>query len=215
MSVDGLVPGRPPRIGAVLLAAGASRRFGVADKLMAPLAGKPLLRWAAEAVAGSSLAPIVVVTGPDPAPVAAALAGLPELRFVANPDAERGMGTSVAAGITALAGEPLDGAAIVPGDMPLLSPALIDTLVAAFGAEGGARIVYAAATDGAQRNPVLWPARHFGALTRLDGAAGGKALLAAHAAEGMAVPVAPDWRLADIDTRADLESAARRLADAG
>jgi molybdenum cofactor cytidylyltransferase len=215
MSVGRLVPGRLARIGAVLLAAGASRRFGAADKLTAPLAGKPLVRWSAEAVASSSLAPVVVVTGADPAPIAAALAGLSGLRFVANPDAERGMGTSVAAGIAALADEQLDGAAIVPGDMPLLSPALIDTLVAAFDAEAGARIVYAAATDGAQRNPVLWPARHFGALNRLDGAAGGKALLAAHAAEGKAVPVAPDWRLADIDTRADLENAARRLADAG
>jgi molybdenum cofactor cytidylyltransferase len=215
MSMALLAPGQAPtRVGAVLLAAGASRRFGAADKLLAPLAGKPLVRWTAEAVSGSSLAPVVVVTGPDPAPFAAALAGLTGLRFVPNPDAERGMGTSIAAGIAALGAEGLDGAAVVPGDMPLLSTALIDALAAAFRAVNGGRIVYAAAADGAQRNPVLWPARHFADLARLDGAGGGKAILAAHAAEGLAVPNMPEWRLADIDTPADLDDAARRLAEA-
>lgn len=33
---------------AVLLAAGQSRRFGVADKLLAPLEGRPLVRWSAD-----------------------------------------------------------------------------------------------------------------------------------------------------------------------
>jgi molybdenum cofactor cytidylyltransferase len=51
-------------IGAVLLAAGASQRFGPDKKLLANIRGKPLIRWVAEEIVDSG-AEAVVVTGCD------------------------------------------------------------------------------------------------------------------------------------------------------
>ena len=51
------------RIGAVLLAAGASTRFGTANKLLAEFGGAPMLRHVAEAIRDSGVHEIVVVTG--------------------------------------------------------------------------------------------------------------------------------------------------------
>jgi len=51
-------------IGAVLLAAGASQRFGVDNKLLADIGGKPLIRWVAEESVHSG-AEVIVVTGCD------------------------------------------------------------------------------------------------------------------------------------------------------
>ena len=52
-------------IGAVLLAAGASHRFGTENKLLANIGGKPLIRWVAEEITHSGAAEVVVVTGCD------------------------------------------------------------------------------------------------------------------------------------------------------
>ncbi|NDH46157.1 MAG: hypothetical protein EBY04_07300, partial [Actinobacteria bacterium] len=47
-----------------MLAAGGGSRFtGNHHKLLQPLAGKPVLRWALEAIADAGLSPIFVVTG--------------------------------------------------------------------------------------------------------------------------------------------------------
>ena len=104
---------------AVLLAAGASTRFGTANKLVAEIDGRPLVRAVADAVLGAGVAEVVVVTGADAALIERALQGLP-VRFVHNARWQDGMGSSIAAGVAALC-DTADAAFIVPGDMPLLT----------------------------------------------------------------------------------------------
>lgn len=188
-------------ITAILLAAGSSRRFGPANKLLAPLDGKPLIRHGAEVLCAAGFAEVIVVTGPDPERVAEALQGLP-MRIVHNDRHLEGMGTSVAAGIRAVA--PTSIAALIStGDMPRLSLDLIGKLIAAFTADPRAPIVFPCLPDGSQRNPVLWPRRLFAELSSLGGEQGAKPLLKAHAAEAVAVPADPDLFL-DIDTVEEL-----------
>ncbi len=67
-------PAALPRIGAVVLAAGLSSRMG-SNKLLAEIAGKPLVRRAVEAALASAADPVVVVTGNMAEAVTAALAG--------------------------------------------------------------------------------------------------------------------------------------------
>jgi 2-C-methyl-D-erythritol 4-phosphate cytidylyltransferase/2-C-methyl-D-erythritol 2,4-cyclodiphosphate synthase len=63
---------------AVVVAAGASRRMGGTDKLLADLGGRPVLRWALDAMAAApSVQGVVVVAGPERV---AALSELPWLR---------------------------------------------------------------------------------------------------------------------------------------
>ena len=198
------------KVAAVLLAAGSSTRFGADNKLLALLDGKPLIRHVGDALTRSRLQQIVVVTGPDPEAVGAALAGI-EALIVHNARHLDGMGGSVAAGILAVSPE-LDGALVVPGDMPAVSPMLIARLVAAFAAHGSDVIVYPATADGEQRNPVLWPRRLFGALARLSGPAGAKSILEAHRAAAIAIDAEAD-SFEDIDTVADLARHRQRRAD--
>ena len=116
-------------IGAVLLAAGASQRFGRDNKLLAHIGGKRVIRRVAEEVLDSG-AEVVVVTGCDHLLVEQSLEGLP-LRFANNSAWRRGMGSSIAVGVKALGSEAL-GSFIIPGDMPFLTSALLKYLIAAF-----------------------------------------------------------------------------------
>lgn len=188
-------------ISAILLAAGSSRRFGAANKLLALLEGKPLVRHAAELLASARFAEIIVVTGPDAENVRRALDGLP-VRFVHNERYLEGMGGSVATGIRAV-GPASTGALVALGDMPRLDPDLLARLVETFIRESGEKIVFPSLHDGSQRNPVLWPRRLFAEVGALTGEQGAKAILMAHKGETVAVP-ASAAAFTDIDTADDL-----------
>ncbi|MGZ5822597.1 MAG: nucleotidyltransferase family protein [Hyphomicrobium sp.] len=192
-------------VAAVLLAAGASTRFGTANKLVAEINGLPLVRAVADAVLDAGVAELVVVTGSEPGPIERALDGL-SIRFIHNARWQDGMGSSIAAGVAALR-DRVDAGFIVPGDMPLLTVGLLRSLITAFERHSGAPIVYTATPDGAQRNPVLWPSRLFPELRALSGPAGAKALLRPLLAESVAVACDPVIFI-DIDTPADLLRAA-------
>jgi molybdenum cofactor cytidylyltransferase len=194
-------------IGTVLLAAGASQRFGADNKLLANIGGKPLIRWVAEEIVHSG-AEVVVVTGCDHLRIEKALEGLP-LRFAHNLSWPRGVGSSIAAGVMAL-GSQARGAFIYPGDMPFLTSALLQDLMATFNESRGASIVYPTTLAGEQRNPVLWPRRFFPLLASLSGPGGAKHLLAAFIDSQKPVPVVDDGAFADIDLPADLETAHSR-----
>jgi molybdenum cofactor cytidylyltransferase len=191
-------------IGAVLLAAGASQRFGADNKLLANIGGKPLIRWVAEKIVHSGTE-VIVVTGCDRLPIENALENLP-LRFAHNLSWARGMGSSIAAGVMSLRQQVL-GAFIVPGDMPYLTSALLERLMATFNASEGAAIVYPITLAGEQRNPVLWPRRFFPLLASLSGSGGAKHLLATSIDSQQPVPVVNEGAFADIDLPADLDTA--------
>ena len=191
-------------IAAIVLAAGASRRFGEENKLLARVDGRPLVVRVVNALSIGGVTDIVVVTGHDRINVEVALHGRPA-RIVPNENWQTGMGSSIAAGAAVL-DDGVTGAFVVPGDMPLLSPQLIAALMSAFEANRRDRIVYPATPAGEQRNPVLWPRRHFGALLSLPPEKGAKALLQLVAQECIAVAAA-DAVLSDVDTPADLEAA--------
>jgi molybdenum cofactor cytidylyltransferase len=197
---------RPPagasRVHAVLLAAGASRRFGGQNKLLVDIKGKPLVRRVAERVLASRAGGVVVVTGHEAGKVGEALERL-ALATAHNPDFADGLASSLRCGVAALP-EEATGAMIVLADMPGLTTALIDRLIAAFEREKGEKIVYPARGKGGQGNPVIWPRRFFAALQALEGDRGAKALIAAHAAESHAVPGGNDELFRDIDTAGDL-----------
>jgi molybdenum cofactor cytidylyltransferase len=197
-------------IGAVVLAAGLSRRFGGESKLMADLGGEPLVRHAVRAVAGSGLADVVVVTGREAEVCRAALRDFP-VRFVHNPKWEDGMGSSIACGVAALEAD-LAGAFIVPGDMPFVTSDLLQTQIASFNDGGGRLAIFPTSPSGEQRAPVLWPRHLLPRLRALSGAEGGKALLKSLSGETLGVVIADASQLMDIDTAEDMEGARLHLA---
>jgi molybdenum cofactor cytidylyltransferase len=198
------------RIGRVVLAAGASRRFGAADKLLIEIGGVPLVVRTVAAVAAVARSgvdlPAVVVVVPDLAgPVATAVAHAsgPRVQLVANPRHVDGMGTSVACGVAAVSaveGVP-DGVLVTPADMPGLTADLVGRLIDAFVAGDGALPVHCVRPDGVVTSPMVWPRRLFPALTALHGDRGARGLLDGAPADAVAVTAA---EVHDIDTPDDV-----------
>lgn len=161
-------------IAAAVLAAGRSSRFG-APKLLAPIAGRPLIRATVESLLVPDLADILVVLGHEAERIETALRGLP-VRCTLNPRFAEGIGTSVAAAVAAL---PPDAAAVLIalGDQPLPGPDIVTGLVAAYRGGGGPIVVPTFA--GERGNPVLFDAALFPELLRLEGDEGARGLIAA------------------------------------
>jgi molybdenum cofactor cytidylyltransferase len=118
-----------PRVAAIILAAGRSRRMGKVNKLLAELDGKPMVVRVAEAVLASRAKPVIAVVGHQADKVRAALSGL-DVTVVENPDYAAGLSTSLRRGLAAAPGE-IDGVLVCLGDMPNVTPADIDRLIGA------------------------------------------------------------------------------------
>lgn len=198
------------RIGAVLLAGGASRRFGPDNKLLQPVGGTTLIARTAREILAGGVAELIVVTGAEAQAYHDVLDGL-DVVFVHNANWDAGLGGSVAAGAAALSPS-LEAAFIVPGDMPRLRAHLFQRLASAFHAAPGAPVVVPVTTAGAQRNPVLWPRRHFERLAALTGEKGGKTLLDGLASERLDVVFDDETLFVDVDTADDY---ARLMAGEG
>jgi len=182
-------------IAAVVLAAGRSTRMG-ANKLIADVGGKPMVRRVAQAALESAASPVLVVTGHQQADVRVALTGL-DVVFVHNPNFAQGLSTSLKAGIAA-APASVAGALMLLGDMPQIAPGHLNQLIAAFRDRVGFIIVPVHA--GKRGNPVLWPRAFFPAMLALDGDAGAKRLLAANAGCVGEVDLGTDAIFLDVDT---------------
>jgi molybdenum cofactor cytidylyltransferase len=186
-----------PDIAAVVLAAGRSTRMGAANKLTADIDGKPMVRRVVEAALASAASPVLVVTGHQAADVRAALAGL-AVAFVDNPDYAAGLSTSLKAGVAAVP-DAARGAVVLLGDMPRITPAHLDRLIAAFAAAEGAAIIVPTHA-GRRGNPVVWSRAYFAEMLQLEGDAGAKRLMAAHASHVREVDLGTDAIFVDVDT---------------
>ena len=125
-------------ISAVVLAAGASTRFGSPKQAL-------LLEPVVERVRGSrEIGEIVVVLGAHDVETSA--------RAVHCSDWERGPGASLRCGLAAL-GDDVDAAVVVLGDGPRLDPRAIDRVVTAWREGQGERV--AATYGGVRLHPLL------------------------------------------------------------
>jgi len=190
-------PEKGHHIAGLVLAAGRSTRMGGPNKLLEEINGEPLVRIATEQVLASRAKPVTVVTGHQRERVERALTGLP-VTFVHNPDYAQGLSTSLKAGIAALPAE-ADGAIVCLGDMPQVSAALIDRLLAAFDPERGALVVIPT-IEGKRGNPVLWARRFFPDLMAVEGDVGARHLIGGYAEAVVEVPVEDAAALTDVDT---------------
>lgn len=187
---------------ALILAAGAGRRFG-GGKLLADLGGAPVIRRVADRVTGAGFAEVLVVTGAEDAPLRIALAGS-DVRILNAPDWAEGMAASLRRGVAALS-PAVQGVCVFLGDMPLVPAALCPPLVEAAQAAGFAgRPRY----QGKPGHPVAFTRAAFADLLALEGDEGAATLLKARAGAIAYVETADSGVLFDIDTPADLAVAA-------
>ena len=195
---------RAPRVSALLMAAGRSRRMPEANKLLVEIGGRPMVRHTLDVLLASSVDEIVVVTGFESDAVRAAIEdGLDgtaraRVRLVHNQAHLAGLGTSLATGMRALDPQ-VDAALVCLGDMPHVDTEVVELLLAAFDPLEGRAICIPTHED-KRGNPVLWGREFFAAMRELVGDRGARALVAEFAERVCEVPVPRPGVLLDIDS---------------
>lgn len=188
-------------IAAIVLAAGGSRRYGRANKLLQPLGGRPLLAWSLDAAAAMSPRRIIVVTGDDRVRIARAVRrwGTPAATIVHAPDWRCGLGASLTRGIAAL--RPVERAALIfLGDMPAADAGVARRMLRAL-APG--RMVVRPFWRGQAGHPVLVRAA-FARSAAIDGDRGLAPAIRELPAAARARVVGTRGSIIDIDRPADL-----------
>jgi molybdenum cofactor cytidylyltransferase len=189
---------------AIILAAGTSSRIGEdRHKLLLPLGDRPVIAHVLDAVLASQARPVLLVLGHRSAQLRAVLAPYlahPEVHPVDNPHYQQGMSTSIHAGITELAHlvPDCDSALIMLGDQPLLSAAILDTLIEARHTTHS-RII-APLYQGQRGNPVLFERNLFPELREVQGDEGGRAVLTRHRTEVTSIELGSTHANYDVDT---------------
>ena len=190
--------GRAPRIAAIILAAGQSRRMGATNKLLAEIDGRAMVNRVVDTVRASKADPIMVVLGHEAERVRTAIGGEDTLSFTVNPNYPDGLSTSVVAGLNALPAG-IDGVIVCLGDMPRVSSAEIDRLIAAFDPLEG-RAICIPTHNGKRGNPMLFARRFFDEVREISGDLGARQLTGAYPDLVCEVEMSGDGVLLDIDT---------------
>ena len=196
-----------PNISSILLAAGRGSRFG-GGKLLAPYLGRTLIEATLEGLREAPVDEIIVVVGQQ----AEELRRVCEpygVRVVENPGWEKGMSTSVRAGLATTKPE-ARAAVVLLADQPLVGSEAVARLVAAY--ETGASVAVAT-YGGTPRNPVLFAREVWPLLEReLSGDEGARGFIRRHPELMTEVPCDDVADPADVDTVEDLGRLEERVA---
>lgn len=189
----------PLRLGAIVLAAGASTRMGSPKQLLVH-EGEPLVRRAALNAADADADPVIVVLGANASAVAPSLFGLnPPIATVVNPNWETGLASSLVTGLRVLEeATEYDAVLVTLADQPLVDIAALKRLVAAF--DDQHRIV-ASAYNEVIGVPAVFAREYVADLMQLEGDSGAGQWLRGRKSEVTSVPL--DAAAVDIDTPAD------------
>jgi molybdenum cofactor cytidylyltransferase len=175
----------------VILAAGASTRFG-SPKQLALIDGKPMVRRAVDAARAAGAAQVIVVLGAAAEDIAPLLL---DVTVVVNERWRDGLSSSVAKGIEAA--ESMEHALLLLADQVRIDAEDLRRLIDA----RDESMVVAASYAGLARVPAIFPRAHFAELKSLRGDSGARALLR----NARRVPM-PNAAF-DVDTIADMRTA--------
>lgn len=158
-------------IGAIILAAGGSRRLGRAKQLVTHR-GETLLARVIRVACEAGAWPVVVVLGAECEAIKGAV-NLSCVRLVSNANWVKGIATSIHVGLRAVEEDLPDGALILTCDQPRLTAEHLRALVEVFD-EGK---IAASAYAGDVGVPAIFPRAMFTKLYALSGDEGARSLL--------------------------------------
>ncbi|WP_440088036.1 nucleotidyltransferase family protein [Pseudomonas fragariae (ex Marin et al. 2024)] len=196
-----------PQVFALLLAAGRSRRFD-GDKRLATLpCGRTLLRASIENALHVFNEVWVVLREEDDTE----LLGVPlEVKVVRSPQADLGMGHSLASGIAALMPSSADAVAVLLADMPWIQPATLQSLASM----ANPRRIALPGHDGQRGHPVIIGRDFWPLLLNLEGDQGAKSIIKSHPERCDVLVCEDPGILRDADTRAALALACQTFVKA-
>lgn len=187
------------RVGAVVLAAGQASRFGELKQVV-PIGGEPMVRRVTCNVLAAGFDPVIVVVGAQFERVIACLHPL-TVKPLVNPQWERGLGPSLAAGVKALmdATDTPGAVLVMLADQPLVTSGDLGRLRSAYATSPGVPI--ASQHEELLGPPCIFPLTLADELMTLDGAPGARTLLERHVDQVIGFPLPTAFQ--DMDTRDD------------
>ncbi len=183
---------------AIVLAAGASRRFG-STKQLALLEGTPLVQRAVRSAENICGPLTVLVAGNDWKSVVSAAVPLQGF-IVINEEFADGLSTSLRAAVDSV-GEVADAILLLLADQPLVSTAHLKDLASLWRKHTGS--IVASAYADTTGPPIIFPRRFFPELVSLDGDRGAKGIIDSNQDKLKIVAFEP--AAVDIDRPADLD----------
>jgi molybdenum cofactor cytidylyltransferase len=194
----------PCEIGALVLAAGQSRRMG-RPKLPLPWQGRTVIGQVVHVLVEAGVEPIVVVTGAARPQVEAALAGW-AVWLAHNPAyADGEMIRSLQVGLESLVPTSAQAALVVLGDQPQMQPQVVQAVLEAGRQAGPPGALVVPSYRLRRGHPWLAPRRLWPELLALQPPATLRTFLNAHQSHIHYLPLETDSILQDLDTPADYE----------
>jgi molybdenum cofactor cytidylyltransferase len=182
------------RIAGIVLAAGESRRMGT-NKLLLPVAGEPLVRYACRRALAAGVDPLIIVLGQEGERVREALAGF-DCRFALNEEPGGPMSSSLHCGLKCVPAD-VAAAVVMLADMVNVTEHMVRALM--FVARKSTAPLVVSRYGATLAPPVLFRRTLFTELLLSTGEGCGKAVVEHHREAALYV----DWPLAalvDVDT---------------
>jgi molybdenum cofactor cytidylyltransferase len=171
-------------LGAVILAAGESRRMG-SPKALLPYNDQTFLEHLIEITRHPKISAQRVVLGAGAEHISN-VAGIESSMTVLNPDWEKGQLSSMQAAIRAFASTPMDGLLFCLVDHPLITSALVNELIEKFYRNGKQIVV--PTYKGRRGHPVIFSTMLFDELLAAPHETGARAVVWNHAGDVEEVP---------------------------
>lgn len=193
-------PRRP--ICALVLAAGASTRFGPENKLLVETGGIAILERVVRAVTQEKIGKTIVVAGSGVGEIVSLLSGHP-VEVIHNKNWREGMGKSLAVGAGMVEAPLFSGILVTVGDLPDLERSIVEKIIDDF-IELKGKYIVAPTHRGRRGHPVVFPVHYLSELVKLTGDRGAKSLLAAAGENLREVEVNSAGIFKDVDKPTDL-----------
>lgn len=208
-TVDDDRPQSPVKVGAIVLAAGLSTRFG-SHKPLAVLHGKTLIERVVDLLIGSKcVETIVVVTGHRADDIRETLNGR-AVQIAHNADYASGeMLSSIKTGLRALPGN-IEAAVVALCDQPMVEQMTIQRLVTQW--HDARPRVLQPTFAGKRGHPIVLSAEGFEEILSLDANGTLKDYTSRYKSKTIELPVEDSAVVRDIDTPADLQTEMKRSA---
>lgn len=191
-------PEECPKVDAVIMAAGRSRRMGC-NKLLLELGESFVFEQFMKSFPHDLFRRVIVVASD---PRVCGIASRRQAIVCENAHPEMGKSHTIRRGLSRATGA--DGVMFVVGDQPLLTRTTIGTLLEIFFRFPDSIVIPTVAKK--PRNPVIFPADLFDELLTLDGDDGGKVVIGNHPERVKTVAFANPAEFMDMDTEADYQT---------
>ncbi len=199
------------KIGAVILAAGESKRMGFPKQLI-EICGEKIIRIVVKKVLNVGFGDIVVVLGHMAGDIARYIDDMIGIKIIVNPRYREGMSTSLIEGIKNLR-QDIEAFMVILGDQPFVSKETMEKIIETYYGMKRKPLMVVPTYRGLRGNPVLISSRIAKEIMSLRGDIGARALMERYKAYISYIETQDPGVVLDIDTKEDLEKALKTFKE--